>query len=87
PQASIFSSQSIPVMVNVTNRSNTSIKVYGISVLPFGCDTIFGKNLIAGQQLITSLSCKVPATVKTSQPYWLREVPTVGMYTLPKEIP
>lgn len=85
-ESSIASGQTLAITVNIVNRSREAIQLAALSVFGFSRDSTLNKNLASGQQMSITLRCAVPSTVLTSQPYWLREKPTIGMYTLPKEI-
>jgi LmbE family N-acetylglucosaminyl deacetylase len=85
-ESAVASGQNIAVTVNMVNRSRETVQLTWVSVFGFSRDSTFNKSLMPGQQISVALRCAVPLTVMTSQPYWLRELPTIGMYTLPKEI-
>ncbi|MGY3090449.1 LmbE family N-acetylglucosaminyl deacetylase [Hymenobacter sp. UYAg731] len=85
--AIVASGQKLPVTLTMVNRSPIAIQVQSLNIYGFKLDTLINKTLAAGQLLSLPVSINVSNTVQNSQPYWLREVPSVGMYKLPKQIP
>jgi LmbE family N-acetylglucosaminyl deacetylase len=87
PFSSIVSGQKLPMTVTIVNRSKSSIQIRGINVYGFKRDTLLNKEVSVGRSIDFSLPIMVPNTILTSQPYWLRETGTIGMYKLPTQIP
>ena len=87
PFSSIVSGQKLPITVTIINRSKSPVQIRGINVYGFKHDTLLNKELLAGRSIDFAVPTTLPNTVLTSQPYWLREVGTIGMYKLPNQIP
>jgi LmbE family N-acetylglucosaminyl deacetylase len=79
--------QTAEVSVEAVNQGALPVTVRQVWAEGFGRDTLVAKNLLTGQSLRMALRLPVSKQVPPSQPYWLREPATVGMYTVPSEIP
>jgi LmbE family N-acetylglucosaminyl deacetylase len=79
--------QTAEVSVEAVNQGALPVTVRQVWAEGFGRDTLVAKNLLTGQSLRMALRLPVSKQVPPSQPYWLREPATVGMYTVPNEIP
>lgn len=71
--------QGIQLNLEVTNRSGIPIKVTSMAVEAAALKQ-FGAELSPGGQLNDRIAFDIPATAVVSQPYWLREEGTVGMF-------
>lgn len=86
----------INIEVEAINRSNVAIKLKSLKAEHFGdLDIVPGKmmgmqtvgeQLSYGKSFSKQLELKVPDDRSVSQPYWLRESGTIGMYHIPKEV-
>ncbi len=77
-QQEVFPGTNLQVQFFFNQRSNASAVLEKIS-LP-GKDSVFGKSLVNNQNLSWDYSFKVAATQAISQPYWLVEPKTEGMF-------
>ncbi|MBO3271876.1 PIG-L family deacetylase [Hymenobacter defluvii] len=87
PTASIAASQTAEVVVEAVNQGAVPITVRQVWAEGFGRDTLVAKELRTGQTMRVVLRLPVSKQVPPSQPYWLREPGTIGMYTVPAELP
>ncbi|MBW3129918.1 PIG-L family deacetylase [Hymenobacter profundi] len=87
PTASIAASQTAEVVVEAVNQGAVPITVRQVWAEGFGRDTLVAKELRIGQTMRVVLRLPVSKQVPPSQPYWLREPGTIGMYTVPAELP
>ncbi|WP_045690180.1 PIG-L family deacetylase [Hymenobacter sp. AT01-02] len=78
--------QAVAVRLDVLSRSVVPITVRGAGALGFGRDTTVNATLSAEKVLSLRLPIRFAAQLSTSQPYWLREAGTVGMYRVPTEL-
>ncbi|MBO2009027.1 PIG-L family deacetylase [Hymenobacter negativus] len=89
-ESTIVAGQPATVNVDIVNRSAvvqelTGINATGLEVEP---DTALHITQVRpGEAKRIVLRAKVSATITNSQPYWLRERGTVGMYMLPEQFP
>ena len=79
-QQEVFPGTNLQVQFFFNQRSNASAVLEKIS-LP-GKDSVFGKSLVNNQNLSWDYSFKVAATQAISQPYWLVEPKTEGMFVV-----
>jgi LmbE family N-acetylglucosaminyl deacetylase len=86
PAASIASGQVAAVTVEAVNRGAAPITVRQVWAEGFGRDTVVAKELRTGQTLRVTLRLPLSKQVPPSQPYWLQEPGTIGMYSVPAEL-
>jgi LmbE family N-acetylglucosaminyl deacetylase len=79
--------QPMKVNLELTNRRQTALTISKAFYLGFDCDSSIARVLQPGKATNIVISGSIPKDIKTSQPYWLREPATVGMYVLPSGIP
>jgi len=79
-QQEVFPGSSLQVQLFLNQRSNAS-SVLEKGTLP-GKDSIFGKTLLRNQNLTWDYSFKVSNTQAISQPYWLVQAKTEGMFVV-----
>ena len=79
-QQEVFPGTSLQVQFFLNQRSNAS-SVLEKGTLP-GKDSIFGKTLLRNQNLTWDYNFKVSNTQAISQPYWLVEPKTEGMFVV-----
>jgi LmbE family N-acetylglucosaminyl deacetylase len=87
PAAAIATGQTAVVTVEAVNQGTVPVTVRQVWAEGFGRDTLIAKELRTGQTLRVALRLPVSKQVPPSQPYWLREPGTIGMYTVPAELP
>jgi LmbE family N-acetylglucosaminyl deacetylase len=87
-QTSVCLGQSLTINVEIVNRTSANIKLDGIDCdAGIKCDSsVRGVLLVPGKAVRFPLKGVIKG-ISTSQPYWLREPATVGMYVLPSTIP
>jgi len=79
-QQEVFPGSSLQVQLFMNQRSSASSVLEKVT-LP-GKDSIFGKTLINNQNLSWDYSFKVSNTQAISQPYWLAQAKTEGMFVV-----
>lgn len=79
-QQEVFPGTSLQVQLFLNQRSNASSVLEKIT-LP-GKDSVFGKTLVNNQNLSWDYSFKVSNTQAISQPYWLVQAKTEGMFVV-----
>ncbi|WP_151087769.1 PIG-L family deacetylase [Hymenobacter baengnokdamensis] len=87
PAAAIATGQTAAVTVEAVNQGNALVTVRQVWAEGFSRDTLVNKELRMGQVLRVALRLPISKQVPPSQPYWLREPGTIGMYTVPTELP
>jgi LmbE family N-acetylglucosaminyl deacetylase len=87
PAAAIATGQTAAVTIEAVNQGVAPITVRQVWAEGFGRDTLVVKELRTGQTLRVALRLPISKQVPPSQPYWLREPGTIGMYTVPTELP
>jgi LmbE family N-acetylglucosaminyl deacetylase len=87
--ASIAAGQTAQITVEVVQRSVVPVKVRRVWVNIWNgaeLNNVLDKDLLPSQPLVITRPFPVSAQVPPSQPYWLREPASVGMYTVPSSI-
>ena len=79
-QQEVFPGSSLQVLLLLNQRSNAS-SVLEKGTLP-GKDSIFGKTIVNNQNLNWDYTFKVSNTQAISQPYWLVQAKTEGMFVV-----
>ena len=79
-QQEVFPGTSLQVQLFLNQRSNASSVLEKITVP--GKDSIFGKTLVNNQNLSWDYTFKVSNTQAISQPYWLVQAKTEGMFVV-----
>jgi LmbE family N-acetylglucosaminyl deacetylase len=87
PAGATATGQVATVTVEAVNQGIAPITVRQVWAEGFGRDTLVAKELRTGQTLRVALRLPISKQVPPSQPYWLREPGTIGMYTVPTELP
>ncbi len=72
--------RTLNVKIEAINRSGNSLVLKNIISMPEGKNTSFNSELKNNISLNTTLSIQLPDTVNYTNPYWLNEKGTVGMY-------
>ncbi|AMR29127.1 LmbE family protein [Hymenobacter psoromatis] len=87
--ATVAAGQPIEVTYEVINRSGIAGQLKNIESSPkaIGGDTIFRTPLELSKTLRITKRQLIPLFVQETQPYWLREKGTIGMYTVPEKSP
>ncbi|HET9504420.1 MAG TPA: PIG-L family deacetylase [Hymenobacter sp.] len=85
--ASVAPGQAIKVNLEMTNRAQAALVVNGTVYMGFNCDSSVSHTLQPGKSINVVVTGSIPKDITTSQPYWLREPATVGMYVVPAKIP
>jgi LmbE family N-acetylglucosaminyl deacetylase len=86
PAAAVASGQVAAVTVEAVNLGAAPITVRQVWAEGFGRDTLVATELGSGQTLRVALRLPLSKQVPPSQPYWLQEPGTIGMYTVPAEL-
>ncbi len=87
--ASIASGQTAQITVELLERAQVPVEVGSVWANIWNStelNNVLNKTLAPGQPLLVTLQFPLSAQVPASQPYWLREPPTVGMYTVPNQL-
>ncbi|OGX84655.1 PIG-L family deacetylase [Hymenobacter glacialis] len=94
-QSSVVGDQRVKVALEAINRSNYLIELRKINFDGrAGNDSILNRQLVSGKPVILNLqSCCEPNTPNASTynksitaPYWLTELGTIGMYSVPSQL-
>jgi len=85
-QAIVTSGQPIVVNLELVNRSNHPVSFSGVLCQGFIHDSSVQQALAPGKSTTISIKGSVSNDINSSQPYWLRESPSVGMYVVPDKI-
>ncbi|UOG76164.1 PIG-L family deacetylase [Hymenobacter tibetensis] len=85
-EPSVASGQKLQVNVSALNRSMVSVAVMNVGANGFNIDNRVKKDLLPGQTLTLPLTLPLSKQVPASQPYWLQQPGTVGMYTVPAQL-
>ena len=72
--------RTLNVKIEAINRSGNSLVLKNIISMPEGKNTSFNSELKNNISLNTTLSIQLPDTINYTNPYWLNEKGTVGMY-------
>ncbi|WP_375434749.1 PIG-L family deacetylase [uncultured Hymenobacter sp.] len=78
--------QAVTLRLDLLSRSSIPVLVRGAGALGFGRDTTLGLTLAPEKIVNLRLPVRLAPELTNSQPYWLREVGTVGMYRVPEEL-
>ena len=73
----------VRLKVEAVRRSAVPARLEKLTEPTLGLDTVVGADLKLNQALVLRLRRRPAAPLLPSQPYWLREPATVGMYVLP----
>lgn len=79
---------SLKLKIEAINRSTISMVLKNVTTLPNQSTTVQNATLQPNKLLNFALDLQLPETITYTQPYWLAEEATVGMYTVsnPTEI-
>lgn len=73
---------SIDIAIEATNRSQVPAVLMGIYNKAIQVDSLVDKELKYNQPLFLTKHLSIPEAMPYSQPYWLKEEHTIGMYTV-----
>ncbi|HEX8171929.1 MAG TPA: PIG-L family deacetylase [Thermoanaerobaculia bacterium] len=80
--STVVAGAEIPVKVTVVNRSSHPFKLAMVASLYGNPSKAPGAALENNKPVTVDLTLKVPADMAYSQPYWLRQPPSKGLYTV-----
>jgi LmbE family N-acetylglucosaminyl deacetylase len=69
----------------VINRSAVAVTLEKISIDPLGFDTVFSKAMTNNQSLIWPRKVRLPKDMAYTNPYWLNDPFSTGMYTVSEQ--
>ncbi|MEO6175259.1 MAG: PIG-L family deacetylase [Flavobacterium circumlabens] len=72
----------VKLSLEAINRSAVGMELMSVTTLPDHKNTIQNSILKNNTDLKTTLQLQLPNTIEYTQPYWLKEKATVGMYTV-----
>ena len=72
----------VDLKLEAINRSAVSIQLVSVETLPEQKTTVQNKDLKNNILENINLNLQLPTTIEYTQPYWLKEKGTVGMYTV-----
>lgn len=72
----------VQLKLEAINRSNIEMQLVSVTTLPSPKITVFNTTLKNNSDENISLDFQLPSTIEYTQPYWLKEKGTVGMYTV-----
>jgi LmbE family N-acetylglucosaminyl deacetylase len=78
--------QVVAVRLELLSRSPLPIVLRQAGGLGFGHDTTMTQSLTSEKTVTLRLPIRLGSALTTSQPYWLREPGTIGMYRVPDEL-
>lgn len=84
-QQRLMAGDKTTVAVEVINRSNATITLDKVAVTGMDRDTLLAYPLQENQGLTIKLDIKIPAETSTSDPYWLRDQGSLGMYDVAEQ--
>ncbi|MEO8533753.1 MAG: LmbE family protein, partial [Flavobacterium sp.] len=72
----------VKLSIEAINRSAVEMELTSLTTLPDNKNTVQNSILKNNNDLKTILQLQLPNTIEYTQPYWLKEKATVGMYTV-----
>jgi len=72
----------VQLKLEAINRSNIDMQLVSVTTLPSQKNTVFNTALKNNSDENITLDFQLPSTIEYTQPYWLKEKGTVGMYTV-----
>jgi LmbE family N-acetylglucosaminyl deacetylase len=72
----------VRLKLEAINRSETSMQLISVTTLPEQKNTVFDTPLNNNISKNIVIDLQIPATIEYTQPYWLKEKGTVGMYAV-----
>ena len=75
--------EQVEINLEATNRANTLIKVRNAKIN--GTNTNLNKEVAFNKSIIEKINFKIPVDYSISQPYWLVNDGTVGLYDVPNQ--
>jgi LmbE family N-acetylglucosaminyl deacetylase len=72
----------VQLKLEAINRSGLDMQLVSITTLPNQKNTVFNTPLKNNSDENITLDLQLPSTIEYTQPYWLKEKGTVGMYTV-----
>ncbi|MRX41182.1 LmbE family protein [Flavobacterium sp. LC2016-23] len=72
----------VKLSLEAINRSPVEMELTSVTTLPDHKNTVQNTILKNNNDLKTTLQLELPATIEYTQPYWLKEKASVGMYTV-----
>lgn len=72
----------VQLKLEAINRSSIDMQLVSVTTLPTLKNTVFNKPLNNNSSENITLDLQLPVTIEYTQPYWLKEKGTVGMYTV-----
>lgn len=85
-EAGITAGKPVLVTVETLNRSAVPVELVAVQTLAYERDSTLLQPLKQGQTLSVKLRIALSPKMQTSQPYWLQQNGTVGMYSVPKSL-
>ncbi len=70
----------VKVSLEAANRSPVAVRLDRVTIAAAGSETSVGRDLAAREAFKKTLDVALPAGLPDSQPYWLREPGTLGMF-------
>jgi LmbE family N-acetylglucosaminyl deacetylase len=80
PQAEVVPGEQLKLRHTITERSKVPVRWVGVRYPSVGRELKEAKNLTLDRQWTLSGEITLPANTPLSQPYWLREPPSTGMF-------
>ncbi|MEZ7506544.1 PIG-L family deacetylase [Flavobacterium sp. Arc2] len=72
----------VKLKLEAINRSSIDMQLLSVTTLPNQKNTVFNTPLKNNSDENITLDFQLPTTIEYTQPYWLKEKGTVGMYTV-----
>jgi LmbE family N-acetylglucosaminyl deacetylase len=85
-EASITAGKPVSINVETLNRSAVPVELVAIETLAYQRDSTLLQPLKQGQTTSIKLRVALSPKMRTSQPYWLQQSGTIGMYSVPNSL-
>ncbi|MCG9793827.1 PIG-L family deacetylase [Flavobacterium algicola] len=79
-QPEVIPGQSVQITIEAINRTDAQINLASITTYPNQITTAQSKSLLNNRDLKFNTTITIPETAEFTEPYWLKEEGTLGMY-------
>ena len=77
--------EEINIRFEAINRSSCDIQLKSINIKSIKKDSVLNINLVNNEKTLFSTTCSIPIDMQISQPYWLQQESTKGMFNITDE--
>lgn len=78
--------QQTTLRMEVIQRTGKAVRLERVAFIPFGRDTAFNMSLTVNQRLNWSARVTLPENTPFTNPYWLNEQGTLGLYSVEEQL-